>query len=180
LDTKFRNNGCKKNMAKKNISILAIIGGIVALVGIGLSIFIEEIGWWNYFDILNNNIVDSSFFSAFFGTGEGQYFSDTFKFLLPGIIAGAGALICLLGNKFLSIIGSIAVIAGIILFIIFLPDADLPLAVGASGTSIYWDNFGVTVLESFTGAKWRFGIGFFITGGGGLLSLVGGLISNRK
>ena len=169
-----------KKMAKRNISILAIIGGIVALVGIGLSIFIEELGWWNFFDILDNDIVGSSFFSAFFGTGEGQYFSDTFKFLLPGIIAGAGALLCLLGNKFLSIIGSIAVFVGIILFIIFLPDANLPLGVGASETSIYWDDLGVTILESFTGLKWRFGIGLFITAGGGLLSLVGGIVSSKK
>ncbi len=168
-------------MAKKaSRSFLAIIGGIIAVLGVVLSIFIKELGWWNFLTVFNDEITNNAFFSAFFGKGDPEYFGDTFTLLLPGIIAGVGGLLCVTGNKFLSLIGSVLVIVGIVVFIVLLGDSDAAVWADFINTNIYWDSVGVTVGDAFTGIRWRFGYGLFITAGGGILALIGGITTSKK
>ena len=167
-------------MAKKTSrSLLAMIGGLIAIVGVVLSIFIKEFGWWNFLTVVNNEVTNNEYLSAFFGDGD-PYFADTFTLLLPGIVAGVGAILCLTGNKFLSFAGSILVIVGIVLFFVFLGDSDAASLASFLDTNIYWDSFGVTIGDSFSGVRWRLGIGLFVTAGGGILSLVGSITSTKK
>jgi len=166
-------------MAKKaNRSFLAIVGGIIALLGVGLSIFIKELGWWNLLTVVNNEVTNNAYLSAFYGDGD-PYFNETFTYLLPGIIAGVGALLCLPGNKFLSILGSVLVFVGVGIFIVLLSDSEAATWAGFIDTNIFWDSFGVTIGDSFTGVRWRFGFGLFGTTGGGIISLIGALTVKR-
>ena len=157
-------------MAKKTKrSYIAIVGGIVAILGVGLSIFIKELGWWN---VLSGEEYTTTWTSAFFGNTD-PYFADEFNYLLPGIIAALGGLLCLFGNKMLSIVGGVVIIAGIIVFIVLLPGSNTFLGLAeAFDKSPYWDT-GIIY-------KWRLGIGFFITCGGAVLALLGGLLAIRK
>ncbi len=165
--------------SKSNRSLLAMIGGFIAVLGVVLSIFIKEIGWWNFLTVVNNEVTNNSYLSAFFGDGD-PYFANTFTLLLPGIIAGVGGLLCITGNKFLSLIGSVLVIVGIVLFFVFLGDSDAAVLADYLDTNIFWDSFGVTIGDSFTGVRWRMGIGIFVTTGGGILSLVGAITTSKK
>lgn len=165
-------------MAKKtNRSFLAIIGGIIAVLGVVLSIFIKELGWWNFKTLILGDVTNNSYLSSFFGDGD-PYFADTFTLLLPGIIAGVGGLLCITGNKFLSLIGSVLVIVGIVLFFVFLGDSDAATLASYIDTNIYWDSFGGG--DPFSGWKWHLGIGLFMTAGGGILSLVGAITTSSK
>lgn len=165
---------------KSSRSYLAMIGGLVAVLGVGLSIFIKELGWWNFLTVINNEVTDNAFFSAFFGEGNANYFGDTFTLLLPGIIAGVGGVLCLTGNRFLSLIGSVIVIVGIVIFLVLLGDSDAAALADFLGTNIFWDKAGITIGDAFTGFRWRLGYGMFITAGGGILALIGGITASKK
>jgi len=160
-------------MAKKTSrSIIAIVGGIIALFGIVLGIFIKELGWWNMLNVFLGDVEYTNLYTtAFFGDVD-TYFSSELTYLLPGIIAGVGALLCLSGNKILSLIGGIAVFAGMGLFMILLGGSWVGDLAELSDKNPFSDSFLVF--------KWRLGIGFYITGSGGLLALIGGLIAPKK
>ena len=164
---------------KSNRSILAMIGGIVIVLGVVLSIFLKELGWWNFLTVVGGDVTDNYYLSAFFGDGD-PYFADTLTLLLPGILAGIGGLLCITGNRFLAFIGSVLGIVGIVLFIVFLGDSDAATVANYLDTSIFWDKVGITVGDVFSGVKWRLGIGLFTTGGGSILALVGGITASRK
>ncbi|MBN2155876.1 MAG: hypothetical protein JW776_07515 [Candidatus Lokiarchaeota archaeon] len=163
---------------KTQRSFLAIIGGIAALLGVVLSIFIKELGWWNFLTVLGNEVTDNDYLSAFFGDGD-PYFSDTFTYLLPGIIAGVGALLCLPGNKILSLLGSVLVLVGVGVFFVLLGDSEAAVWASYIDTNIFWDSAGITIGDSFTGVRWRLGIGLFMTAGGGIIGLIGALTSKK-
>jgi hypothetical protein len=157
---------------KSNRSYIAIFGGIVAILGIVLSIFIKELGWWNLLAIIGSDVNYTDIFTtAFFGDNS-VYFNSELTYLLPGIIAGVGGLLCLPGNKFLSLVGGVAVLAGIVVFMILLGDSWVGDVAELAGNSPFWG--GVLFF------KWRLGIGFFITGGGGLLAIIGAAIAPKK
>ena len=79
---------------------------------------------------------------------------------------------CLFGNKFLSIVGGIVTLAGLVVFMILLGDSWIGDLAELGGESAFW---GGTLIW-----KWRLGIGFFITGGGGILAILGGIFATKK
>lgn len=160
-------------------STLALIGGLIALLGIGLSLFIEIFGWWNFYTIFNNEVTDSTFYTAFFETSE-NYFNDELTYLLPGIIAGVGALLCITSNKTLSIIGGILIFVGIGVFLVLLGDSDIADLANYTDTNVFWDRFGVQIGDSFTGWRWQLGYGMIATAVGGVLGLVGGFTAKKR
>ncbi len=146
-------------------SYIAILGGVIAVLGVVLSIFIRELGWWNFLSVVGDNVdYTNTWAGAFFGDSD-PYFSPEFTYLLPGIISGVGALLCLPGNKFLSFIGSLAVIAGLVVFLFLVQGSWIGDLADLLGKSALWDSGAFS--------KWRLGFGYFITAGGGILALVG-------
>ena len=166
-------------MAKKsNRSILAIVGGLIVVLGVVLSIFIEELGWWNFKTFLFGEVASSNYLSVFFADGD-PYFADTFTLLLPGIIASIGGIMCITGNRILSFIGSVLVIVGVVLFLVFLGDSDVSTILSSYlDSNIFFETVGGG--DPFSGAKWYLGIGFFMTAGGGILSLIGAITASKK
>jgi len=75
-------------MARKTKrSYIAILGGIIALLGVVLSIFIRELGWWNFLSVIGDNVdYTDTWASAFFGDTD-PYFNPEFTYLL---ICGEG------------------------------------------------------------------------------------------
>lgn len=159
-------------MAKNRRSIIAIVGGVIILVSVALSIFIKELGWWNLLTVLGDDVTYTDVFTTpFFGDND-TYFNAELTYLLPGIIAGIGGILCLFGNKYLSITGGLVAITGMIVFMIFLGDSWVGDLAELAGKGALWG--GILVW------KWRLGIGFFITGGGALLAILGGALAPKK
>ena len=159
-------------------SVVALIGGIIALIGIVLSFFVEIFGWWNFYTIVLDDVTDSFFMNAFFGDTE-ELFHEELTYLLPGILASLGAILCLTQNKTLSIIGAVLIIGGIGFYLVLLGDSDAANLANNLDTNIFWDEFGIEVFNSFSGVRWQIGYGMITTAVGGVVGLIGGLTAKK-
>ena len=148
------------------VKIISTVGGLTVLVGTFLSLFIGDLGWWNY------NLVLNGWVNAF-GGGDGSWVSDPIYFadniidMLPGVITSVGGLLLLLQNKPMTIVGGILGLAGIGLFIYALySNSTLVSIVEGVGANMFWWEGGL-------GTYIRIGYGWIITGGGSVLGLLG-------
>ena len=155
---------------KRSFSIIAFIGGLIALAGIILSLFVDQFGWWNFYTISNNNVVGSDFLTGFYGNADNA-FNEELTYLIPGILASLGALMCLTSNKYLAIIGSVLIFAGVGMFLILLGDSDAADLADALDTNIFWDRFGIEIAGNFTGVRWQLGYGLMTVAAGGIIGL---------
>ncbi|UYP46765.1 hypothetical protein NEF87_003050 [Candidatus Lokiarchaeum ossiferum] len=159
-------------------SVIALIGGIIVLLGIVLSFFVDIFGWWNFYTIFADDVTDSYFMNAFFGDTD-ELLNEDLTYLIPGILASLGGILCLTQNKALSIIGGVLVIGGIGFYLILLGDSDAANLANNLDTNILWDEFGVTLFNSFTGVRWQLGYGMITTAVGGIVGIIGGLTAKK-
>ncbi|TKJ16898.1 MAG: hypothetical protein CEE43_19160 [Promethearchaeota archaeon Loki_b32] len=160
--------------------IIAIIGGILGILTIGLYFVLPEIFClWR----LDGAPVLSIFLGGFgSSTGElmgvaygPEYAEDIFLLIVGVLIVAGGALAIiggLAGNKIIGILGGVLMIAGPIILTIALfaelgDFEDIALLLG--GESLFWG--------SEPGVDWGLWIGFFLAIGGGVLGVIGGATS---
>ena len=159
-------------------SVIALIGGIIALLGIVLSFFVDIFGWWNFYTIFADDVTDSYFMNAFFGDTE-ELLHEDLTYLIPGILATLGGILCLTQNKVLSIIGGVLIIGGIGFYLVLLGDSEAATLANNLDTNIIWDEFGVTLFDTFTGMRWQLGYGMITTAVGGIVGIIGGLTAKK-
>ncbi len=133
---------------------LAFFGGLIAVVGFVLSIFLElfayyndPIGWYGALGGYNT------------GIDINEYYGET-MFLVAGIIVALGGVMCLTQGKGLAAIGGILVIGGCAFWYFALTNS-LP-GVGTFDFSIFWESNNA-----------RIGYGWITSAAGGLIGLIG-------
>jgi len=156
---------------------IAIIGGILGILTIGLYFVLPEIFClWR----LDGAPFLSIFLGGFgsttgevLGVGYGpDYAEDIMLLIICVLIVAGGALAIiggLVGNKIIGILGGVLMIVGPILLIValFIEYGDFEdIALILGGKSLF---FG-----SELGVDWGLWIGFYLAIGGGVLGLIGG------
>jgi hypothetical protein len=163
-------------MARKsssNDSIIVLLGGIIILVGVLLSLFVKEFGWWMWDGRIF--IKNGEYFLTAFGGEQGSlmgedttFYSEEMTQVLAGGLAALGGLLCLSKKKSLGLIGGLLAIVGCILFLVYLGDTDLAKNLADNDLSI----FGGEVNNILISGKWQLGYGFIATAVGGILALI--------
>ena len=157
--------------------IIAIIGGILGILTIGLYFVLPEIFClWRLDGAPFLSIFLGGFGSATgeaLGVGYGpEYYEDIMLLIICVLIVAGGALAIIGGlieNKMIGILGGVLMIVGPILLIValFIEYGDFEaIASLLGGKSLF---FG-----SEPGVDWGLWIGFYLAIGGGVLGLIGG------
>lgn len=166
-----------KNMARKsksNDSILILIGGILAIIGVVLSLFIKEFGWWMWEGRIF--LGNGDYFLTAFGGEQGSLMGDDSTLfseeniqILAGVLALIGGALCLTKKKMFGILGGILIIVGCILFLTYLGDTDLANYLADNDYSIFWGE----VSNIFIDGTWQIGYGMITSTIGAILAIIG-------
>ncbi len=160
---------------------LALIGGLLALAGAILGLFMSFGGWW-ILEMRIFNAESTAYFNAFWGSydsisDETVYIAEEMVKAASGILVVLGGILCLFQKKSLAAIGGILILAGIGLWALNFADMskDFFDFINLSGE--------VGFLEMFRGSRegplglikvsWTIGPGLIMTLAGGILGLIG-------
>ena len=148
---------------------LALLGGLLVVLGVLLSIVMDLFGWWNY----SINISYSNWINAFGGLNwnnsiENLYSDDSILEMIPGVIAIVGGILILIRKPGPGLIGALVVFFSVALFINNLDSFNsLNNFIEVNNGNLYWWTSGNFYCH--------IGIGLIITSLGALLGLIGSL-----
>ena len=152
----------------------AVFGGIIVLLGVFLSLFIEELGWYNW-----DLIISRGWINSFGGSGvhagsdiDYEYFPEDIIDMLSGILAVAGGLLLLTRSRGMCILGAIIVLVGCGIFLYDLAQNNFlnNLADYIADGNWFWNEKTVINITYYM----RIGYGWIMTGAGGIIGLIGG------
>jgi hypothetical protein len=164
-----------KIMSKHDASWATVLGGVITIIGIFAVMIDKTLNFWqiegNWGSIYNIRYLNA--FGSLLEAGQDPiYWGD--PYLVAGILILAGGILAIVtglrGLKTLSVLTSILIVVGLVYFVYvhinynLIEDIDLTIEI----SNAFW---GSDAALLFT-YNWRPGLGFFISGIGGIIALI--------
>jgi hypothetical protein len=173
--------------------LVALIGGIIILVGVFIGLIDPSLGWWQMditYTIFNNTKEGALYLSSFGGITD--TYNDSTDQLEGAIIyiimalAALGGILLIVGaakeSSGIAFIGVLMAIGGLAYFIYALPNFEQLVDFATIGSNtpenMVWGSADLTFIGEYT-LNWRLGNGYIITAAGALVSLIGVVMKEK-